>query len=264
MILDQIVADTRAALPARKAATPPERLWRNVEKAPQRPSFRQALARSGVSVIAEVKRASPSRGAIKLDLEPAALARVYAAGGADALSVLTEEAHFRGSGQDLRAVRLALDADGLHLPLLRKDFIVDPYQLLEAKAWGASAVLLIVASVDDALLAALQAQAAELGLDTLVEVHDEEQLVRALALDPAVVGINNRDLRTFRVSMHATRRLRPLVPEDVLVVSESGISEPGQMRELADLGVDAALIGEALVTAPDPAARLAQLKAAGR
>ncbi|MBM3188478.1 MAG: indole-3-glycerol phosphate synthase TrpC [Chloroflexi bacterium] len=264
MILEAILSDTRAAVVRRKAETPEEALRAQARDLPPALDFAGALRQPGVSVIAEVKRASPSRGALNLGLEPGQMAVAYAEAGAAAISVLTEERRFHGSLEDLRAAREALDAQGVRRPLLRKDFVLDSYQLLEARVWGADAALLIAAALDDGLLAELLAQALALGLCPLVEVHSEEELARVLPLNPPVIGINNRDLRDFTVSLDVTRRLRPLVPPDAVVVSESGIRGPEEMQELAALGVDAALIGEALVTAVNPSAALAALREAGR
>lgn len=264
MILDALLTTTRERLAVRQAALPEGLLRERLQGLPPPRGLLAALAQPGVSIIAEVKRASPSRGVLNLGLDPDRLALDYACGGADALSVLTEETHFRGSLDDLVAVRHALDSAGASLPLLRKDFIVDRYQLVEARLAGADAALLIVAALDDAQLADLFQAACDLALTPLVEVHDHAELQRALALDPSLIGINNRDLRDFSVSLEATRRLRPLIPPPCRVVSESGIHAPEQMRALAEMGVDAALIGESLVTAPDPAAALRALKEAGR
>ena len=264
MILDTIVAETRAALSERKAALPPEALRERLKEARPPVDLVRWLERPGVSIIAEVKRASPSRGALNLELEPDRLARSYAQGGADAISVLTEPLHFHGRLGDLTTVRNALREANMPRPLLRKDFIVDPYQLLETRAWGADAVLLIVAALDQASLFELYGESLSLGLTPLVEVHDEGELARALELAPRLIGINNRDLHDFSVNLDVTRHLRPRIPPTCAVVSESGIREPEQMHELAALHIDAALIGEALVTASDPAAKLAELKEAGR
>lgn len=264
MILDQIVETTRAALAERKKSHP-ESLLR--ERMPDAPTPIDALARlrvPGVSIIAEVKRASPSRGALNLSLEPAALALDYARAGADAISVLTEGAHFGGSLEDLSAARRGLREAGIACPLLRKDFIVDVYQLLEARVHGADLALLIVAILEDEALADLYQEASRLGLTPLLEIHDERELERAMRLHPALVGINNRNLHDFTVDLGVTRRLRPLLPDSCLVVSESGIRAPAQVHELAQMQVHAALVGEALVTAPDPAAMLRALKEAGR
>ncbi|MBM3189917.1 MAG: indole-3-glycerol phosphate synthase TrpC [Chloroflexi bacterium] len=264
MILDQIVADTRLALARRKEALPESALRERVRALPPTLDLCAALRGPGVSIIAEIKRASPSRGAISPSLEPARLAADYARAGAEAISVLTEGSRFGGSLADLAEARRGLAEAGLMRPILRKDFILDSYQLLEARAWGADAALLIAAILDDAALARLYEIALALGLTPLVEVHDEEELARVLRLNPPLVGINNRNLKDLSVDLGVTRRLRPLIPPPTLVVSESGIHKPEQMRQLKALQVDAALIGEALLTAPDPAARLRQLKEAGR
>ncbi len=263
MILETLVSATRERLAVRQSIEPEGALRERIRASAPPRDFIQGLARPGVSLIAEMKRASPSRGALNMALEPSQLAVDYARGGADALSILTEETYFQGSLGDLILARQALEGAGYALPILRKDFIVHPYQLLEARAAGADAVLLIAALLDDETLASLYAQSLDLGLTPLIEVHTREELERALALRPRVIGINNRDLRDFSVSLEATRLLRPLVPPSCLVVSESGIRTPEEMRLLAAWGVDAALIGEGLVTAPDPIAQLRALKQAG-
>lgn len=262
MILDDLVSATRERLAVRKALVPEGALRERLRAMGEPRDFAHCLARPGVSIIAEIKRASPSRGALNMTLEPNQLAVEYAQGGADALSVLTEETRFCGSLTDLILVRQALDAAGYALPILRKDFIIDFYQLLEARAAGADAVLLIVAALDGESLAALYAQSLDLGLTPLVEVHTRAELERALALRPRVIGINNRDLRDFSISLETTHLLRPLVPPSCLVVSESGIRTPAEMNRLASWRVDAALIGESLVTAPSAAAHLRALKEA--
>ncbi len=264
MILDQIVETTWAAIAERKASCPESLLRERMQDAPTPINVLARLRDPGVSIIAEVKRASPSRGALNLSLEPAALALDYARAGADAISVLTEGAHFRGSLEDLSAARRGLREAGIVCPLLRKDFVVDAYQLLEARAHGADLVLLIAAILDDEALAHLYEEASCLGLTPLVEIHDERELRRAMWLHPAVVGINNRNLRDLTVDLGVTRRLRPLLPDSCLIVSESGIHTPAQVRELAQMQVHAALVGEALVTAQDPAAMLCALRKAGR
>lgn len=264
MILDDLVAASRAALERHKEALPEGALRERLAGLPPSIDLAARLRSPGVSVIAEVKRASPSRGDLNATLDPAALAVAYVRSGADAVSVLTEESRFRGSLGDLERARAGLRAAGLETPLLRKDFIVDPYQLVEARVCGADAALLIAAVLDDGALDGLLRAAADLGLTPLVEVHDEAELRRVLLLRPPAIGINNRNLVDFTVDLDTTRRLRPLIPPGIVVVSESGIGAPEQVAELARLGVDAALIGEALVTAPDPAARLAALREAGR
>lgn len=264
MILDQIIADTRASLAKRRVTHPKGALREQLGQVPPPLDVIRCLQRPGVSIVAEIKRASPSRGALALNLEPAQMAVTYASAGAEAISVLTEVSHFHGSLADLRGVRQGLAEAQITRPLLRKDFIVDSYQLLEARVWGADAVLLIVAALDDSTLARLYEDALRLNLTPLVEVHCRRELIRALSLEPSLVGINNRDLGTFSVDLEMTRRLRPLIPPSCAVISESGIHYPAQMRELAALEVDAALIGEALVTAADPAAKLRELKEAGQ
>jgi indole-3-glycerol phosphate synthase len=216
--------------------------------------FAAALRRPGVSLIAEIKRASPSKGPLCPDLDPVALAGEYERGGASAISVLTDEHFFQGSLEDLRAVRQSVG-----LPVLRKDFTIDPYQVYQARAAGADAILLIVAALDDEALHLLHRLAAELGLAALVEVHSAAELVRALKVGPAIVGVNNRDLQTFEVSLDTTARLRPLVPAGVALVSESGVHSRSDVARLETLGVDAILVGEALVRAPDARDKIQEL-----
>ena len=201
----------------------------------------------GSSVIAEVKRRSPSKGDLAPITDPAALARQYAAGGAAAISVLTEERRFGGSLDDLRAVRAAVD-----VPLLRKDFIVEPYQLVEARAAGADLALLIVAALDDDALRGLYDLAGELGLTVLVEVHDEAETERAVGLGAELVGVNARNLKTLAVDADTFGRLAPLVPDDRVLVAESGVSGPEDVRRFVDEGARAVLVGEALVKDGDP------------
>ncbi len=263
MILDKIVANIRRELPQRKREQPAAALRERLADLPPTLDLCTILHRPGVSIIAEIKRASPSRGAMNLGLNPAEMAVTYAFAGADAISVLTEKQHFHGSPDDLIAVRAALQQSGIACPILRKDFIVDPYQLLEARVWGADAVLLIAAVLDDATLADLAEQSQALSLTPLIEVHNREELERVLPLKPQLVGINNRNLNDFTVDMTTTATLRPLIPAPTAVISESGIHTPEQLRELAGLGVDAVLIGEALVTAQDPAIALRAFKSAG-
>ena len=207
------------------------------------PSFRSP----GSSVIAEVKRRSPSKGDLAEIADPAVLARQYAAGGAAAISVLTEERRFGGSLDDLRAVRAAVD-----VPLLRKDFVVDAYQVLEARAAGADLVLLIVAALDDDLLRGLHDQARELGMTVLVEVHDEPETARAVELGAELVGVNARNLKTLDVDPDTFGRLAPLVPDDRVLVAESGISSPVDVKRYVAEGAHAVLVGEALVKDGDP------------
>ncbi|MFW6150592.1 MAG: indole-3-glycerol phosphate synthase TrpC [Chloroflexota bacterium] len=253
-LLEDIISAKEDELAQKKAEIPVRVLQDRVEaRAPTR-DFSHCLQAPGLKLIAEVKQASPSRGVLCRDFDPMRLARAYAAGGAAAISVLTEGSHFGGSPADLRAVRQAVT-----LPLLRKDFIIDPYQLYESRASGADAVLLIVAILWDNRLAEFMALSSSLGMCCLVEVHDERELDTALMAGAEVIGINNRDLRSFAVDPGTTRRLRPLVPPGRLVVAESGIHTRKDMDSLRDCGVDAVLVGESLVTAGDPEARLREL-----
>lgn len=247
--LEPILACTRAELARRQLAVPAaafERAERDrIEAGDIRP-FAQALARPGIAVIAEHKRRSPSAGAIREDLTLKEVVAAYERGGAAALSVLTEGEHFGGSLDDLRAARSAAT-----LPILRKDFIVDAYQLHEALAAGADAVLLIVAALPEPELARLHEQAGTLGLAALVEVHDQRELEVAVSIGADLIGINNRDLTTLEVDTHRTLELAPLVPDGALVVAESGFRQAGDLEQLAEVGVDAVLIGEALMRSAD-------------
>jgi len=251
-VLAEILRRTEAAVAARRAQRP----LADLTPAPDPPrSLRDALGGDEMSVIAEFKRRSPSAGVIREGAAVDEIARSYARAGAAAMSVLTEEAHFGGSLEDLRVARAACA-----LPLLRKDFLIDRYQLHEARAAGADAVLLIVAALDDGQLAELHDEAVELGLDTLVEVHDRDEVARALAVDPQLIGVNNRDLRDFSVDINRTYELLADIPGGVRVVSESGIAAPAQLRELAAAGVSAVLVGESLMRAPSPERALAALR----
>lgn len=256
--LDDLLAHARERVAAARADRPEPALRAAALAASPPPGFHAALARPGVALIAEIKRASPSKGALAPDLDATAQATCYREGGADAISVLTEPSRFRGSLEDLERVA------ALGTPTLRKDFAVATYQVWEARLAGAAAVLLIVAALSDEELAGLASAAAEAGLDTLVEVHDDDELERALRVDPTVVGVNARDLRTFEVDRDAFARLRPRMPEGVVAVAESGIRGPDDVRRAADQGADAVLVGESLVTCDDPAAAVAELVAAGR
>lgn len=217
--------------------------------------FPTAIAGPGLAVIAEVKRRSPSRGAIDLDLDPVQQATRYVEGGAAAVSVLTEEHHFAGSPEDLKAVAAAVTA-----PVLRKDFVVHPMQVWEARLWGASAVLLITAILTDNELRGLRAEAETLGLSALVEVHDEEEAHRALRSGASIVGVNNRDLNTFAVDLSTAERLRPVLDDAVLTVAESGIWTSDDAGRMRDAGYDGVLVGEALVRADDPAVLIGDLR----
>lgn len=255
MFLDKIVAEKLEELEQGQKNTPLSELRAAVrEKAPPL-DLAAALKGDNLRLIAEVKRASPSRGILRPDLNAVRLAETYARCGAAAISVLTESRYFGGSGEDLVAIRRRLPK----IPLLRKDFILKPYQVFESRAWGADALLLIIAILDDSELEELLSLSHELGMQCLVEVHNEEELKRALATDSKIIGINNRNLDTMAVDMNVTRRLRPLIPSDRLVVSESGIKGRGDAQRLRELGVNAVLIGEALVTASDVAAKIKEL-----
>jgi indole-3-glycerol phosphate synthase len=217
-------------------------------------ALEQRIAAGRAAVIAEIKKASPSKGVLRADFRPAEIARSYAAGGAACLSVLTDVDFFQGSDAYLQQARAACS-----LPVIRKDFIVDPYQVVEARALGADCILLIAACLDDAALHALNAQAQALGMDVLIEVHDGAELERALATGNRLVGINNRNLRSFEVDLDTTLGLLPSIPPGHLVVTESGILGPADVALMRGHGVHAFLVGEAFMRAEDPGARLAEL-----
>jgi indole-3-glycerol phosphate synthase len=252
--LDELVGATREAVHRRKRERPLAELEREAGSQPEGRPFAEALSRPGTSLIAEHKRRSPSAGSIREGASCAEVVSAYERGGAAALSVLTEEAHFGGSLADLREARAATE-----LPLLRKDFTIDRYQLYEAKAAGADAVLLVVGAMAPAELAGLYREAHALDLDAIVEIHDEEELDRALEVDADVLGINNRNLEDFSVDIQRTFDLLADVPAGKVVVSESGIRTREQIDELEQVGVDAVLIGEALMRAPDPEAAVREL-----
>jgi len=217
-------------------------------------ALRTRIAASEPAVIAEIKKASPSRGVLRTVYDPAAIARRYQAGGATCLSVLTDRDYFQGAPEHLTAARAACS-----LPVLRKDFVIDPYQVAEARALGADAILLIVAALDDAQLAELELSATLFGLAVLVEVHNARELRRALSLRAPLIGINNRDLKTFEVTLETTLELLPQIPPERIAVTESGILEPGDVARLRGAGVQAFLVGEAFMRAADPGAALADL-----
>jgi len=253
-VLGRIIARSRERVEERAGSLPLDRVMAAPRPAARRP-FAAALARAEtVNVIAEFKRRSPSRGVIREDLGPEEAARGYERAGAIALSVLTEEDHFGGSLEDLRRARAATA-----LPALRKDFVVDPYQVWEARAAGADAILLIVAVLDDRALATLLAAARDADLDTLVEVHDRDELQRALRHEARLVGVNNRDLRTMEVRLATSLGLASAIPDDVVAVAESGLRTGDDVRRLRDAGFDAFLIGEHLMQSPDPGDALAVL-----
>jgi len=252
MFLEKILDAQRNA---RRAGAARASEWESRAKdAPPLRDFRGALAQGErPRIIAEIKRASPSKGSLREDLDPAELARLYEAGGARALSVLTETNYFRGSLEDLGQARAACS-----LPVIRKDFLLEPWELHQARAWGADAVLLIVAILEPARLHELLALAGELGLAALVEVHDESELEIALGASPGLIGINNRNLRTFQVSLDTTRQLAPRIPRPILRIAESGFRSSQELAVFPE--VDGFLIGESLVVAEDPRAALEQLQ----
>ena len=255
-VLDAILARTRESVAREKGRRPLEASHPDVTGAPAVRPFAAALARPGaIGVIAEHKRRSPSRGAIREDLEPADVARRYQAAGAAALSVLTDEPFFGGRLSHLTQARQATG-----LPALRKDFVLDPWQIWEARAAAADAVLLIVAALEDAELRALLGEARAVGMDALVEVHDRHELERALAAGARLVGVNNRDLRTLAVSLETSLTLAAAIPDDVVAVAESGIKSGADMKRLRDAGFDACLVGEHLMASPDPGEALRVLR----
>jgi indole-3-glycerol phosphate synthase len=259
-VLDEILAHKRREVAQARERLPLEVMMARARQAPPVRPFATALAGPWPKLIAEVKARSPSKGLLRPHMDPVALACAYARAGAAAISVLTDERYFGGSLAHLTAVRQALPHGP---PLLRKDFIFDPYQVYESRACGADALLLIVACLRGDELGHLISLTRELGMEALVEVHDEEELWRAVQAGAAIIGINNRDLRTFAVDLSTTERLIPLIPKGVKVVAESGIHTQKDVMRMAALGVHALLIGEALVTAPDPEAKIRELLAIG-
>jgi indole-3-glycerol phosphate synthase len=254
-VLDAILARTREGVAREKQRRPLDRGHADVTGAPRVRPFAAALARPGtISVIAEHKRRSPSRGVIREDLAPADVARRYQAAGAAALSVLTDGPFFGGQLDHLVEARSATA-----LPVLRKDFTLDPWQIREARAAGADAVLLIVAALEDAELRELLGEARALGVDALVEVHERGELERALAAGARLLGVNNRDLRTLTVSLETSLTLADAIPDDVVAVAESGIRSGRDLRRLRDAGFDACLVGEHLMASPDPGEALRRL-----
>ncbi len=258
-LLGAIVAATRPRGAAASARVPARDLEARVARAAPARGFAASRALDGIRVIAECKRRSPSGGVLREAYDPVAIATGYAEAGAAAISVLTEPTFFDGSLDHLAAVR-----DAVEVPLLRKDFLVDRYQLLEARAAGADAVLLIVAALDTDALESLSREAQALGLEVLVEVHDEAELDRALDSEARVIGVNNRNLRTLTVDVEASLRLGPKIPTGTIAVAESGLKSAADLNALSHAGYRAFLIGERFVTTPDPGAALSQLLSEAR
>lgn len=256
MILDEIVTHSTRELAQRKLRQPLKELRLMTTEAPPPLDFASALRGERIRLIAEFKIASPSRGVIRAEASPGEIAGVYASSGATAISVLTEARYFQGSLDHLATIKKTL---GNQMPLLRKDFLFDPYQVYESRAYGADALLLIVAVLTEEKLKELLALSHELGMSCLVEVHNEAEVASALAAGAGIIGINNRDLATFKVDLATTGRLRPLIPRDRIVVAESGLRERHDIEKMEKLGVDAVLIGEALMAAPDIAAKIKEL-----
>jgi indole-3-glycerol phosphate synthase len=260
MILDEIVQSKRESLKRRKRETPLRELKQRCAAMRRKPrDLALALRGGNIKLIAEVKKASPSKGVINADIDPVKLATTYAANGAAAISVLTEEKYFNGSIDYLEAIRNAFDAEKIRVPLLRKDFIFEPYQIYESRAYGADALLLIAAILDDDNLIKLINLSYTLGMKCLVEAHDEREIGRAIDCGAVIIGINNRNLKTFEVDLKTTGRLRPLIPDDRIVVSESGVKGRSDVERLRAWRVDAMLVGETLSAAKDVAQKMKEL-----
>jgi len=255
-LLEAIVAATRARVDAAMSREPRSILERRaMARTPNAAGFVERLSRSGsINVIAECKRRSPSRGVLRVAYEPVAIATGYERGGAAAISVLTEPGFFDGSLDHLARIR-----DAVSIPLLRKDFMIDEYQLLEARAAGADAILLIVAALDDRQLASLSKSAGDLGLAALVEVHSVEECRRAIDAGARIIGVNNRNLRTLEVDLNASREIAGVIPKGAIAISESGLKTPADLQSMTALGYGAFLMGERFMVEPDPGAALAGL-----
>lgn len=257
-ILDEIMAYHRENLPRTMATVPFEDLRAMTAVAPRPRDFEAALRQPGVALIAECKKASPSKGLLVPNYDPVRLARIYEKAGARAISVLTDTRHFQGTLEHLRDVR-----EAVRIPVLRKDFIFHPYQVYEARVAGADAVLLIAAVLSDTEMREQLALSRKLGMAALVEVHDEAELARVLPLRPGIIGVNNRDLQTFEVDFTIAGRLRALIPPEIVVVGESGLKTPDDVQAMKVAGVDAVLVGESLVRSKDIANATRALVAAG-
>lgn len=257
MILDEIIEKRILQLEREKAAADFETVKKAAEKSDRIPiSFKEALAKPNIlSVISEVKKASPSKGLIQPDFDPVKIAKEYEANGADAVSCLTEEHFFLGCSEYFKAIRKEIA-----LPMIRKDFIIDEYQIYEARLMGADAILLIAAVLDDEKLKRFKAIADSLGMDILAETHDEKELERVLELDFNIIGINNRNLKTFEVTLETTARLSGMIPNGKVIVSESGIKDNADMKTVRSYGADAVLIGETLMRSGNIGATLAALR----
>jgi len=253
-MLDEIIYRKKREVDQRQQAAPLARLEADIARRGPTIDFARALRGDSIRLIAEVKRASPSRGVLCPDFDPVAIAGEYARSGAAAISVLTEKNYFHGDIDYLAAIR-----ETVRLPLLRKDFIFDPYQVYESRAYGADALLLIVAVLRPPQLAELVALSHRLGLQCLVEVHTPDEVAVALGCGAKIIGINNRDLKTFNIDLDTTRRLRAMIPQELVVVSESGIHSPQDVSRVREWGVDAILVGEALVTADSISAKIKEL-----
>lgn len=261
-ILDEIMRYHREQLPKIKREVPLRDVQAFASVMPPPFDFYAALAKDGVSLIAECKKASPSKGVMVRNYDPVQLAKMYVKGGAAAISVLTDARHFQGSLSHLRDVREATFAAGI--PLLRKDFTFDPYQIYEARAAGADAILLIAAVLGKGQMQELLALTHSLGMNALVEVHSQAELETVLEIKPRIVGVNNRNLQTFEVDFENTRRLREKIPSDILAVGESGLKSADDVRTMRIIGVNAILVGETLVKSKEPLATVREFVAAGR
>lgn len=255
MILDKIIENKRSEVERTKKSTPLDSLKIELKNLGNTKGFYKSISPDGsTKVIAEIKRASPSKGVLRSDFNPVEIAKSYASGGASAISVLTDSRFFKGSLNHLRDIRSSVET-----PLLRKDFIIDPYQVYESRFYGADAILLIVAALDSAILRELLELAHSLELDALVEIHDERELDKAIEAGSKIIGINNRDLKTFDVSLETSLRLCRLIPREKIIISESGIGSREDVKRLKSAGISVLLIGETFMRAPEPGEELRRL-----